>query len=347
VALYNKLLAENACDQWDDLSDDHFVQGAIQLALARHTANFLPEVIGFNLGYEQLPLHLPITAYELNELGIDPYYFTLHVTIDNAATGHAMKAIEALRLAMPVVDDGGEFYRRVLNGYMLNDLGQGTTSVIASFDLEKELIGILQRKSVVGKHAHSDYCKVAGRSVSEWLTSPALIPDFLAALERNGWIRRNQDPANSRFWQLLQGDRADMFGVFNDYELQVIHDWIAGCAASPDIALRAPGSAGHPALARQRLTFRARQRLLGDIDKSSHEGPLPMSSSEAQFYQRSEKEGDDFDTGTRLLEAKLAGLCTRQERMDALVPLMAPALHSRPEGLLATRLFAEAFASRY
>jgi hypothetical protein len=54
-------------------------------------------VIGYNLGYEQLPLHLLITSYELNELGIDPYYFTLHVTVDNAGSGHAHKAVQALR----------------------------------------------------------------------------------------------------------------------------------------------------------------------------------------------------------------------------------------------------------
>ncbi|MFD2270388.1 iron-containing redox enzyme family protein [Undibacterium arcticum] len=89
--MYKKLLATHGCEQWDNLSDEHFVQGAIQLSLAQHADHFLPEVIGFNLGYEQPPLHLLITAYELNELGIDPTYFTLHFTIDNANTGHAKK----------------------------------------------------------------------------------------------------------------------------------------------------------------------------------------------------------------------------------------------------------------
>ena len=65
-----------------------------RLALA--ATEYLPEVIGYNLGYEQLPLHLLISSYELSELGIDPYYFTLHVTIDNASTGHAQKAVQAV-----------------------------------------------------------------------------------------------------------------------------------------------------------------------------------------------------------------------------------------------------------
>src|SRR5690606_24448748 len=101
VLLYKQLLAAQECTGWENLDDAHFVQGAIQLALARHAPEFLPEIIGFNLGYEQLPLHLLICAYELNELGIDPYYFTLHITIDNAASGHAARAVQAVTDAMP------------------------------------------------------------------------------------------------------------------------------------------------------------------------------------------------------------------------------------------------------
>src|SRR6478672_7982584 len=43
VVLYRELLAAHGCEQWDTLSDDHFTQGAIQLALAHHAGDFLPE----------------------------------------------------------------------------------------------------------------------------------------------------------------------------------------------------------------------------------------------------------------------------------------------------------------
>ncbi|MDB5727388.1 MAG: hypothetical protein JWQ00_593, partial [Noviherbaspirillum sp.] len=228
VGLYRELLASQGCEQWDSLTDEHYVQGAIQLALAHNANGFLPEVIGFNLGYEQLPLHLLITAYELNELGIDPYYFTLHVTVDNAASGHARKAVQGLIDAMPRIGDAADFYRRVVNGYKLNMLGAGTTSVISSFNLERELIWIFQEKSAVGTHMHSDYCRVGGRTVNDWLSDPTQIPAFLASLEKAGWIKRNQEPQNSRFWNLIQGDNAEMFGVFTSYEQQVISDWISG-----------------------------------------------------------------------------------------------------------------------
>ena len=111
VVLYRKLLASQGCDDWQTLDDDNFVQGAIQLALAEHAEQFLPEVIGFNLGYEQLPLHLLISSYELTELGIDPYYFTLHVTVDNADNGHAEEGHS--RLACGLAAGGRQ--RRILS----------------------------------------------------------------------------------------------------------------------------------------------------------------------------------------------------------------------------------------
>ena len=44
VLLYRKPLANQGCNDWQELDDEHFVQGAIQLALAGHAEQFLPEV---------------------------------------------------------------------------------------------------------------------------------------------------------------------------------------------------------------------------------------------------------------------------------------------------------------
>lgn len=233
VLIYRNLLAEHDCDDQQGLDDEHFVQGAIQLALARCSAAFLPEVIGYNLGYEQLPLHLLISAYELRELGIDPYYFTLHVTIDNVSSGHGRKAVEALLDLLPLDEGRAEFFQRVAMGYRLNDLGVGSTKVIQDFDLQREVVAMLERKREFGQHMHSDYCKIEGQTVSQWLSSPGKIAEFLDAMERKGWIKRNAAPQDSRFWQLIEGNTAAMFGVFDGYEKQVIHDWIAGDWQAP------------------------------------------------------------------------------------------------------------------
>ncbi|MFJ3525469.1 iron-containing redox enzyme family protein [Pseudomonas sp. NPDC090203] len=228
VVLYRKLLADHDCAPTETLDDEYYLQGAIQLALGHLGDEFLPELLGYNLGYEQLPLHLLITAFELNELGIDPYYFTLHVTIDNASTGHAHKAVKTVLDLLPNDESRPDFIARLRNGYLLNELGKGTQAVIGSFNLEQEVVAMLERKRSFGQYMHSDYCRLEGLTVNEWLAKPGQCRAFLAALENKGWIKRHQNPSQSRFWQLIDGPGAVMFGVFSGYEMQLLQDWITG-----------------------------------------------------------------------------------------------------------------------
>ncbi len=325
VTLYRRLLATHGCDGWERLDEQHFVQGAIQLALGHHADAFLPEVIGYNLGYEQLPLHLLITSYELNELGIDPYYFTLHVTVDNAGNGHARKAVQALQQLMPRHGDREDFYRRVHDGYRLNEPGASTTSVIAGFDIERELVGILAAKSRVGRHMHSDYCRVAGRGINDWLAEPARIPDFLRALEGAGWIKRGEAPANSRFWRLVEGEHAEMFGVFSAYERQVLRDWIA------------TGADGAQAQEERVLSYRARRRALDNLagDGEADAPPTPRG-----LFRR-HAGGAERDDGNELamLERQVAAAAGKAEAMRLLAGLLAPQVHHSAAGLMATRLY--------
>ena len=153
---------------------------------------------------------------------------------------------------MPRLGNGEEWIRRVKNGFLLNEIGAGTNSVIASFDLRNELIEIFQRKGVVGQFAHSDYREVGARSVNDWLSNPLEAGDFLEMMELEGWFKRGADPRESRFWKLIEGERAKMFGVFSAYEKQVIYDWIAGDAVNTPELLRAARASG---------SFEAKQRL--------------------------------------------------------------------------------------
>lgn len=301
VSIYRTLLAEQGCDDQQGLDDEHFVQGAIQLALGRCSAAFMPEVIGYNLGYEQLPLHLLISAYELRELGIDPYYFTLHVTIDNVSSGHGRKAVRSLLELLPLEEGRNEFYQRVTLGYRLNDLGLGSTAIIKAFELEREVIAMLERKRGFGQHMHSDYCKVEGQTINQWLSSPGHIEDFLAALQRKGWIKRHRPPQESRFWQLIEGSTAAMFGVFDGYEKQLIHAWIAGDWQDPK---RQPAS-------------------------------LRNLSSNAEASA-----GTVDDPELKALQASLHHQSPRQE-LESLIPWLLAQRHHRPAGLFATRRFIE------
>lgn len=320
VSLYRKLLADLDCDTSAPLDDELYLQGAIQLALGHLADQYLPEVIGYNLGYEQLPLHLLITSFELNELGIDPYYFTLHVTIDNASTGHARKAAQSVLALLPVGAEREDFYRRVARGYKLNELGIGSSAVIKSFDLDQETVSMLERKRTFGQHMHSDYCRLDGKTVNEWLAKPDQIVEFLAVLENRGWIKRHQDPAQSRFWQLIEGAGAPMFGVFSGYEKQLIHDWIAGDWIADGSAPVTPGK-------RLPDAFRSRFRTTSGTNQA------PMGS------------GEEADPDVQELELRLRSAAAG-EKMHTLIQSMTPARHATLAGLHATRLFVEAMSER-
>lgn len=236
VAMYRQLLARHDCDMHLPQDDRFYVQAAIQLSLGHHADQLLPEAIGFNLGYEQLPLHLLITSYELNELGIDPYYFTLHVTIDNAASGHAAKAAAAVVDAAAAQADPQDFMRRVRRGYLLNDLGASTTDIIGGFDIDDEVVRMLAGKARYGSHMHSDYCRFGGKTVNQWLQDPGSTADFLAELEKSKWIERGRAADDSRFWRLIERAGGEMFGVFDSYEKQLLKDWIEqGWTEAPPI----------------------------------------------------------------------------------------------------------------
>jgi len=326
VGIYRKLLASQGNPRWDDLSDEHYIQGALQLAMAQNADQFLPEIIGYNLGYEQLPLHLLITAYELKELGIDPYYFTLHITVDNADSGHAKAAVDAVFASMPQTGNANDWYRRIQNGYKLNLLGANTNSVIKSFDIERELGEVFSRKAVIGQFAHSDYRRVEGQTVNEWLSNPQQMPAFIEAMENSGWFKRHQDPRESRFWKLIQSEKARMFGVFNAYEQQVIYDWIAGDTAAQfpadakvTTSVKASGSTPRPP-----ISFEDKQRFL-------HGAPAQTAS------------GTDFDSELRALESELIASPDTEATMQTLIALMSPSRHHNAAGLAATRIFSEIF----
>lgn len=309
VLLYDKLLATHACTGWKALNDRYFLQGAIQLAFARNAGYFLPELIGYNLGYEQLALHILITAHELKELGIDPHYFRLHVTIDNAGTGHAKQGLDAFFKARPVVGNRWRYYRRVLAGFRLNQLGCGMEAVAKGFNLKRELVSMLGAKSAIGRNMHPPGLRLNGRSINSWLSDPGKMTEFLDNLERRGWIERHKPPEESRFWKLIRGENARMYGVFNEYERQLLYDWIAG-------------------------------------DAIMDNGVVPTGKQTVPYAGSAKTEKDantehlhDMDSECRALRNELADLSGRRAKMDQLVPLLGPSRHWTMAGLCATRIY--------
>ena len=327
VAIYKSLLSAHGLDLAGDLDDPFYYQGLLQLALAGNAADYLPEIIGFNLGYEQLALHLLITAYELNEMGIDPYYFTLHITADNTDTGHARRAVRTALDNMPKLGNSTDYWRRVRLGYGLSHAGTGTLDVISSFNIAKEVVSIFARKGVAGRGVHSNSCRIAGRHVNDWLQRKEEVPEFLAALQRTDWINLGMPVKKSRLWNLLEGHRADMFGVFTAYELQVIHDWIRGDASID--ALAYTDTVQHE-LKSIRPSFKAAARLSSARTTAPPNDELP--------HRADDMADEDLLALTEQLKTLNGPECEA-----LLIKAMAPELHWTPAGLHATKLFTQQF----
>lgn len=334
VALFRKLLSINHCDGWEQLDNRYFLQGAIQLAIGQTSDQFLPEMIGFNLGYEQLPLHLLITAYELIELGIDPYYFTLHITIDNLASGHAKQALDSVINFMPTGKAGDEFYSRMRDGYRLNALGESTCAIIESFDAQTEVLKIFQRKAQIGQFMHSDRCNIGGRAINDWLSTESGVAELLERMQASGWIKRHQDPLNSKFWRLIRGDQPLMFGVFTAYEQQVIFDWIAGDQHA-EFSFEAM-SEHHEIFPRPSANDIGMKNPVASIAQYRRKGKIPQFKSVPTFTDAN---------GLADFEELLAASNDLNKLMQHLIGAMSPDKHSLPLGLHATQVFKKLYDS--
>ena len=229
VCIYDDLLRNLGLDDFEFfLHDEYYHQAAIQLALGYAPPEYIPEIIGFNLGYEQLPLHLLISNYELKELAIDAKYFNLHITIDNLANGHAYKSLKILENIYRKYKDKTIFMEKVKRGYALNQNGISSTQVIQNLDLESFVHKILKHKAIIGQLVHNQKQLFGCKSINQWLANPQEISQFIQQLVEKKWIKFDLDPEQSIFWRMISHEDGKMYGVFTPAERQIIHDWIAG-----------------------------------------------------------------------------------------------------------------------
>ncbi|MFH7767018.1 iron-containing redox enzyme family protein [Acinetobacter sp. BSP-28] len=241
VCLFDDLILNLGLEHFVlDLEDEYYHQPAIQLALAYAPPEFIPEIIGFNLAYEQLPLHLLITNYELQELGIDSKYFNLHITIDNIDNGHAHLSHKAFEKIYRKFNDKEFFIEKMKIGFALSNKGLSSIQIIKNLNLDTLVIKILKRKALVGNVIHNDKCKFNNQTINSWLAVPDSVEEFIDVLIDKKWIKLGRDPEESRFWRLISQEDGKMYGVFNSTEKQIIYDWIAGEYAQYT-DLRTPG----------------------------------------------------------------------------------------------------------
>lgn len=243
VTMYKDLLSTYELTVYtQQLDDAYYAQAAVQLALAYAPPEYLAMVVGFNLGYEQLPLHLLITNYELAELNIDPHYFNVHITIDNAHNGHAQKSLNAYAALYAQAAEPEKFLHLLKVGYALNDVGKSSTQVIQELNVRTEVLNIFKQKAVIGQFIHNQKCQLQGKSINEWLSDPTQIENFLEVMIEKGWLVPHSPVEQSRFWQMIDDPNGRMFGVFNATERQFIKDWIQGHELAKRLSIRPQAS---------------------------------------------------------------------------------------------------------
>ena len=198
--------------------DDRLIQGCIQMSLSLVADEYLPELIGYNLGYEQIALHMLITSYELKEYGIDPSYFDLHITVDNMDCGHAKLALDAARDYLSVYP---EHFNRLLSGYRLSDVGPCAFDIAKNYDVDKIVQYVFERKSRWSYALHDNLKQEKwGNTLGETmrLSDGAEICRWLA----DAGYFKGETFIDTKFSSMM---KRNMFGTFNQTELLYVRKW--------------------------------------------------------------------------------------------------------------------------
>lgn len=218
-----------------------------QLLISLFPHDFLPEILGFNLHFEGLTLETMKAATELEELGLNPYYFILHISIDNADSGHTAIAMQAVVKYIEHVRQtqgnslAQQAWKRVQAGFILSkglsvapQCPSRRTPAVDSFPRntrEAEMVRILKAKVPVAHKIHcSSQMRIGGRKLADWLDPHAFAGkqwqmDFIDSLSNmKPWVRRG-DSGKSKLIQELSWE-GKMFGSFTQNEVEVVRRWI-------------------------------------------------------------------------------------------------------------------------
>ena len=210
-----------------------------QLLISLFPHDFLPEILGFNLHFELLTRETLVASKELKELNIDPYYFVLHITIDNADSGHSALALQAVHKYLEHIlqSEGAEAahkaWKRVQAGYVLSNFAgvQQTRPEWNPTDLEAQVLHIFKSKAPVAHKIHRSSTLQIGRyTLAEWLR-----PEQWATVEhqrafmldlRNArpWVYPGESQRSKFIKELQWGGK--MFGAFTQRETRVLERWI-------------------------------------------------------------------------------------------------------------------------
>ena len=261
----------------EEFLDSAFENPVFQLAASEFPQTYYPEIIGMTLYLEWSVQTLRRPARLLEHHGMDPYFYTLHIAIDNADHGHGSKIIEAIMIYLSKVrrDEGDaavqKTWSRIWDGYvafgytLVNLVEQIKYIVRNPPSLYSRLRAMIESKREFGQLNHGDKT-LSGRPLNSLFRYPH---EFLVALEQEGFIVPG-DPRSSTLLELF-GSRGPMYQVFSEEEIDLWRQWIEWRDPCEKISDQLQGAfftsteiRGHLDWLEQRKPFRDKQKTARD-----------------------------------------------------------------------------------
>jgi hypothetical protein len=255
VHVYTELIRETgwACpephslffiDPLHNMTDIHVWKAAVaQQLISLLPEMFMPEILGFNLHFESVAFETLVASRELKEVGYNPSYSLLHVSIDNPHSGHSAIALE---IVVEYLDHVGRepdseglqvAWNRVRAGYVLSKFLTEATNQLPSpqpteFSRREEaVIKIIASKAQAAQKIHcGSRTRIGDYHISRWLDKERIRQrtwqnQFLKALSNTGSLVLKGRSADSRLVKEISWG-GKMYGSFTNLEVRVIKQWI-------------------------------------------------------------------------------------------------------------------------
>jgi hypothetical protein len=232
--------------------DSAFTVPLLQYVVSEFTEEFLPEILGMTLHFEWESVSLKVIVELFKKYDIDPFFYQLHLAIDNVAEGHGELARRAVRryLADYHGDELQEQWRRIWDGYvafresgtLFADLRaklRPAPAVLEPVDpqaIEARVIEMIERKKRYGSLNHG---RVTTGMSNDLFDDPA----HLLCVLRSKKIVVPGAPENSELLKKFEID-GPMYKVFTDEEQQLWRDWIASLPPSNAACPTTPPAGG-------------------------------------------------------------------------------------------------------
>ncbi|MGH3615733.1 MAG: LodA/GoxA family CTQ-dependent oxidase, partial [Pseudonocardia sp.] len=230
VGVYLEPVASRAYIENETIVYSAFTSPLFQLVIAEFSEDYLPEILGMTLYLEWTAISVRPQVRAMEALGIDPLFYSLHIGIDNAATGHGAMARRAVELYLDEVRASSgdqavqEVWQRIWDGYVAfattGGLGEDFRRRIQRRPTpEKRVLEMIRRKEHFGAQNHGSR-KLGDNLLNNWFADPR---GFMAQLVSSAYIVAG-DVAGSPFFELLR-PTGPMFRVFTDEEIRIWEDW--------------------------------------------------------------------------------------------------------------------------